>query len=492
MIGSARARPCPTCGSSNRGGRWCGVCGADLTSGDPPRPSGGEIPAPRRRHRAWAAVAVLVAGGGALLLWPSSPDHDPDDLTVELPTDGRADAALGAASTPTCAAGPDCLRWQRPVTRGPFPRVADVAISADLLLVAERAETTSEDEVIADVTAVDVGTGAEVWRQRVSAPPETIGPPGVQVAGSWAMVVDCAQLAALDLRSGEVVWVARTDHPIALHGVAAAPSSHPEVVIAVTSRRDAPATGWEVIAMDVRDGALRWRREVVTAAVVPDGAVVLTDADRILGLDPLTGETRWEGTARTPDPALRVVAGAVLEEDASAAEAGGSLLSAVDGRRLTDGIVVRHGPPALARTGSQLRAEVVSTDDEIVLVEDGRVRWAIPQPGSGCCAGSHLAPHRITAELEDGSFLVLDRDDGDTVRHEPGLHAEIGEDRALVGRFVVSTDRPLRDRPMPLQVHEPDRNQLVATLPRAEILTILPDGEALFLVDEDVVRITGP
>lgn len=291
------------------------------------------------------------------------------------------------------------------------------------------------------------------------------------------------------------MWQHRSERQILLNDVAPAPPDDPEVVLVVTSNRSSPRLDWVVSAVDVVTGEIRWDRKVLRAAVTPDAAVVLEEDGRLIGLSAMTGEPLWETTADTSSSDLFSVGGAILETDDRAGTRGW-LRAAADGRLLFDDEVHRHGLPMPGRTDVERWVELVTTADEVALVEDGKVRWAVPQPDAACCVSSHVPAEEQAAAvlLAEGTRLRLDRRDGE-VLSDRDLRDLQATNTTLAGRFVLAADEPIRDRAMPLRLtdtSDPAGWRVVATLAEGQVVAVLPEGDVLLLADDRVHRVTSP
>jgi outer membrane protein assembly factor BamB len=529
---SGGTNACEACGHANPedGARWCGVCGAELPApaGAPTRPvetanelspdrssgtgdqTAGTTPgrwvasSPRRLAVPVLALAVLV---GVVVLTTgrdrlAEPATATDD-DVELPAadaltapseDGGATDPPPEQPAPARDIAPGAVVWADRVTTEPLSPTSDLEVADGLIITAERSPEETEDEIAADVFAVDAMTGEQVWKRTVMAPWFPATPPGLAVADRWAIVADCAQLTGLDLADGEVVWQHRTEREILLNDVAAAPRDDPEVVLVVTSNRTAPRLDWVVTAIDTVTGEIRWDREVVRAAVTPDAAVVLDEDGRVTGLAAATGEPMWENTPETPPDELHSVAGAILETD-DREPTRGRLRAAADGRLLFEDDVRLHGLPMPGRNEVEHRSEIVTTAAEVALIEDGEVRWTVPQPHAACCVSSHVPPEGAVAVLlTDGTLLGLDRGDGEARSQRDVRHLQ-ETNTTLAGRFVLAADEPIRDRAGSLRLidsSDPARWRVVATLSKGQIVAALPEGDVLLLADDEVHRLTSP
>jgi hypothetical protein len=459
------------------------------------------VSSPRRVAAPVLLVAALI-GTIVLILGPDRLEEPGTDHGVDLPS-ADAFAPSGEAGGGDPGAGqsglvddiaPGAVVWSDPVTTEPFVPSSDLEVASGLIITAERSSEQSEDEIAADVFAVDAMTGEQVWRRTVMAPRFPPVAPGVAVADRWAVLADCAQLTGLDLADGAVVWQHRTEQAILLNDVAAAPRDDPEVMLVVTSNRSSPRMNWVVRAIDTVTGEIRWDREVVRAAVTPESAVVLDEDGRLTGLAAATGEPLWEVTPDTPPDQLHSVAGAILETDDQDGDHG-RLRAAADGRLLLADEVHRHRLPKPGRNEVEHRKEVVTTAAEIALIEDGELNWTIPQPHVACCISSHVpAEGAVVGLLADGTMLHLDHGDGE-VRSERDGPVLPEPDTALAGRFVLATDEPIRERAGSLRLidtSDPTTWRVAATFSQGQLVATLPRGDVLLLADDRLHRLTSP
>jgi outer membrane protein assembly factor BamB len=529
------ARACADCGerATSDVSRWCARCGAVLPAVVPARVTEGVRPSevtsgsgadPRVEadadpdaaapaegtqalagHRSASRRMVLPLAGTVLLLGglvftqgggrTLTADEDeagepPTAATDESAPAGEDDGGPVGHAT-GCSSDPDCIVWAGPVTTAPLSPTADVEIAAGALVAAERIAPLAEDEIAIEVRAIDLDDGTPRWSTTITAPAAPEAPPSLAVAGSFVLAGDCAQVSALDLADGSVAWQLWFDEPVVLQDVAVAPANDPEVVLVVTATRVAPTLGWIVTAVGIDDGAIRWQRDVARAATTTQ-AVVVDDGDEVLlGLDPLTGDTRWEVSHASVLRDPRSLAGAVAIDDWSGAAPVTRLLSADDGDPLLPAFV-QHDSVAFAGTVSGRGAAIVTTGHHVAFVEDGTIAWTIEQPDSPCCSSSHVDAERVVVQLADGTQRLLDRADG-SVRDERDAPAEQdGNTSTLIGRFLVVTDGPLRDRPATLRFLDAADGEPVAVLAESQLVAALPDGDVLVLADGDVTRVTVP
>jgi outer membrane protein assembly factor BamB len=428
---SVATSACEACGHENPAGfaRWCGVCGAELpaAAGAPTRgmttESGPSLVRSSNhanqdagttthgwlsiRHLRLAVPVLVVAGLISVVVLatgrdqPAGPAADTDGDVERSTADAHAPSdAEDPEAAPTEQPGavrditPGAVVWADRVTAEPRLSTSDLEVASGLIITAERSPGETENEIAADVSAVDAMTGEQVWKRTVMAPWFSVTAPAVAVADRWAIVTDCAQLTGLDLDDGEVAWQHQTDRAVLLNDVAAAPLDDPEVILAITSNQAAPRLDWVVTAIDVVTGEIRWDRDVVRAAATPDAAVVLDENGRVSGLAAATGEPMWEITPEDPPSDLYSVAGAILETD-GLEWTRGRLRAATDGRLLFDDEVHRHGLTMAGDNEAKRRGEVVTTAAEVALIEDGKVSWARPQPHADCCVSSFVPPEGV-------------------------------------------------------------------------------------------------
>jgi hypothetical protein len=524
---SVGANACESCGHANPAGltaRWCGVCGAQLadpdrartrvggTQNEPPagwsssdgsqgaRANGrwSEASGPFRLAVTVVVFAVLV---GVVVVttgrdWLAEPPADPDD-DVELPAADALDSTAIEQPETVREIAPGAVVWSDRVTTEPLSPGRDLEVAGGLIITAEPSPAEKEDEIAADVVAVDAMTGEHVWKRTVTAPTSPATLPRVAVAGRWVIVTLCAQLTGLDLADGEVAWQHRTDpdHVSQLSDVAAAPRDDPEVILVVASTRISPRRDWAVTAVDVVTGEVRWKRDVVGwAAATPDAAVVLDEDGRVSGLAAATGEPIWEITSDDPPSELHSVAGAILEAGDQESNRGW-LRAPEDGRLLFDDEVHRHGLVVRGRNLVDHRIEVVTTAAEVALIEDGAVSWAVAQPHAACCVSSHVPPAGAVAVLlADGTLLRLDRDSGAALSDR-----DVGDlqetNTTLAGRFVLAADEPFPDRAGPLRLidtADPPGWRPVATLTEGQVVGVLPEGDVILLANDQLHRLTNP
>jgi outer membrane protein assembly factor BamB len=540
--GSGRSRTCERCGATNpaESARWCGGCGAVLAVPDQHDPSPGledlEPPddvaraaSPRRAGPITVGVvpiAALVVGLGWFLLIGREPTEHPrpsrdqgvevpapddpiaapgpvdDDVAAEEPSAEAPDPPAtddGSSSDPQvmCVSAPDCVVWTTRVTTQPLPPTMGAQVADDLLVVTERSASTSPDEIVADVVTIDVGTGAEVWRTTVASPARDAPEPPpmrprVAIVDRWAVVADCKQLTALSLADGQVDWSLPMPCPFTLHEVATAPREEPEILLVSTSQPTPFGTHGTVTAVAMGSGNIRWTRDATAATVTPDGVVVTTEDGQLVSLDAVTGVLRWEVSSTVPSPQVRSVAGAVLVSDGSDDDLSGHLLSAADGRPLLEGTVQRHGSPTIGNAPFDGGAELVVSAMQVLLIEEGEIRWAVPQLAAACCAGDHVTETHVVAKLDDGRLVVRDRTDGSGVAEHAAIRFQFDSETFLAGRFVVAAYEAIGGDSASLRVFDAEERHLVAKMPGARVLASLPDGDVLFATGGHVFRLTSP
>lgn len=148
-----------------------------------------------------------------------------------------------------------------------------------------------------EITAIEGSSGERRW----SRPVDEV--PGLLATGSRLLLAADGELALVDLASGEAEWereLGRTrlrptpwtlDRGIVTAFGPSVPAATVDDELAVVVLDDGG-----VVALDVEDGSERWRLDEVHAwAVARDADVVaITTEERLLGVDPATGATRWE------------------------------------------------------------------------------------------------------------------------------------------------------------------------------------------------------
>jgi outer membrane protein assembly factor BamB len=244
---------------------------------------------------ATATTLVSIAAipqGTAGLDWPQwgGPTRD-----FTLP------AAAGPREWP--ADGPRVL-WRRPLGEG----YSSIALSGDTLVTMYR---HGDDEIVA---ALDASTGETRWERRYAAPalekmnfqqgPGPHATPLVHGGRVFAAGVT-GRLHALDARTGAVLWSHRLIEDlggsVVDRGYASSPLAYGEWIVVQHGGREHAVT-----ALDARDGRIVWRggsfTNVSSSPILIDvggeAQIVALGSAEVVGLDARTGATRW----RQPHP----------------------------------------------------------------------------------------------------------------------------------------------------------------------------------------------
>lgn len=278
-------RRCPECGQEWEGTpTFCGACGAHL---DPtPRPSTGRSGALSARRGRLVGLALVVAVGLGVLLVRATrdvPAARPDD-TVALPT-ASPDATVASPTGPTAvrctqARVPvDCLAWEvdadHEISLG--PRLPDAGILVDT--------------AAGTLTARDATTGRVVWQREDldQARPQAV------VGGVLVLARSDGAVAALDAATGVDLWAREGLVPVSQDIARLDPG------VVVAGRRPADGTNpSSMVGLDPRTGDERWEWttpwaagiETSVQAVAPDGLLV-TGSRRLARVDAATGRTAW-------------------------------------------------------------------------------------------------------------------------------------------------------------------------------------------------------
>ncbi len=194
-------------------------------------------------------------------------------------------------------------RWRVPVGSG----YAAPSVAGDLVFVMDRRE---EPEEIERVHAFDWRTGERRWTASYPATYAGISyPAGPRcaplIAGGHVYTLgSVGHLRCLDAGTGGVIWGfdLREDYGIdqermPIWGISASPVLEGGLLIVPASAKD----GACLVAFDAKTGEERWRalddRGNYSAPIVIDQAgqrvLVYWSGDRVVGLDPATGEEHW-------------------------------------------------------------------------------------------------------------------------------------------------------------------------------------------------------
>jgi outer membrane protein assembly factor BamB len=377
---------CSNCLTRTEGGRFCGRCGAVLVPAD----------RPGRRWSPGLALVVLVLAAtawAALQALPTSPPADDAAGDVDLggvpsPVEegSGADARVGTPSGEQPHAtvraeclGHDCIRWRVPI------EVADGT-----------RPTALADGFVTVATARSLG-------EEVSLQP---GRPGK---------IDVAVLT----RDGQVRWRVG---PFRVTGSepAAAFSAGPLVVVAL---------GEQLLALDVTDGAERWRTDVVApprsdlaVAWIEDGLVVVhteraaREQRRLLqGLDPVSGRLRWEHEVETVSATehqlVAASSGVVTRLDPATGQARWQQLVA---RRRPEG-PRWSTPPRLSATAHTVVVAFPGAYGEIIFLDAARGDTLLRSGGGRVIATPHAGAAVVVAETFPGRGLTGYLGDGEVL-----------------------------------------------------------------------------
>ncbi|MEO3807747.1 PQQ-binding-like beta-propeller repeat protein [Sphaerisporangium sp. B11E5] len=421
-----------------------------------------------------AGVVAIAAGAAGLVYWRSRPDASPPPVHPPSPGIGGT-GGTGAIMWPVKAritwlgdillpVGPalyfgedsGAVRAVDGRTGAPIWHFREagspVTITTDLVVGQGRVfACLSHGDSAATVVALDAATGHPVWRHRVTgavpsihgdgdlvlyttasalgalrasdgAPAWTLAlrdPSSVEFAGPLAVVThhrregDGHGMTVLRLSDGHPVWEA--GFPGAA-GVTTLPLG-PEVLVAVTR----PESG-EIGVHRLRDGkrtwTRRWRR-YVTWAAASRAVLVTTDLDRLQGLDPATGATRWTLPRRTGGGPQTWIAGDLVVTSLITRGADGRFdLLGLDRRtgrvrwtsplrlRLDSGVV---GDGVLYATTSDDRGHVVAVD-----TGSGAPLWTTKVPPGSRLTLGHGVLYTYSGYTEPGGDLIhaLDLDTG--------------------------------------------------------------------------------
>lgn len=394
---------CATCGTpvGRRDARWCGHCGAPLTTRASSTRSGARDHQPSGRlQTALLAVgltgALILAVLGAGELAPRIGSEAGDDRDVLLPQGAdalRSDGAGGAGVSPG-AADPYPVRWSRDL---PQP-AAGILLEEDQVLVALGDE----------IRSFDAFDGEPRWNTTLA---------GVETHAELVGVVDGRLVVrghrgtvhVLATATGEIAWERE-------HGLQQVSVGSGTVVV---------ATGREIQGLALGDGTRQWRHSgiQVLADGRPRDVVAALTPDALVGFDLVTGERRWHTPVDTTGQRLVQSASSVLlfdreglqifrGEDGELQSAADELGGAVRGtpRVVADGVVVASigselvgltldGVPAWRREFGS-RMSLLDHEERVLAVSE-----AITVHGLDAATGRHVL--RLTPS---GWFGAVDVD----------------------------------------------------------------------------------
>jgi outer membrane protein assembly factor BamB len=389
---------CAVCGSQTaRSATFCPRCGGLLAPEDD-RPAGAR-PARRRWLAAGVALlAVVAAGVGAAggpggrfepgrVAGAGAVQHDPVTVAGPTPPAAPTHAPAGSTTSPsTCVVGSEATCARLVLGGGPHRAAIRVGFGA---VVVDEHLTVRRVRVDRDETTVP-------WSTSLRSPAE----PGRDPGGPVALT-----------RTGELAFVGTRTH---LHSVEVEEGHHHwSVALRQAAGTDEPWTAWQVddavlasagstlVALDPRDGSLRWSRSVAGATVagLRSGAAVLAPGR----LDVVGPERRlpvWrlelpEGVVAVAGGDHRPVSGPLVLTGSR------TLVVDVTGRRVLADLGERAVAASLANGHAIAVVWEDDGDDAVVLRWDARGRQQRRQPGPPVpCCGVSLHP------LYDGRVLV--------------------------------------------------------------------------------------
>jgi outer membrane protein assembly factor BamB len=263
------------------------------------------------------------------------------------------------------------------------------------------------------IHALDAATGEVSWTFDTVDSEDVWGNPDVNSGGgSWYP-------PAIDPDRGLVYW--GVANPAPFPGTAEFPNG--------TSRPGPNLYTDSVVALDLGSGEMAWYHQVTPHDILdhdlihtmlvdlPDGSDIVVTTGKggeVVGVDPDTGEPRWEtavGLHRNDD--LEALDGPTIV-------APGTFGGVLTPPAWADGVVyvatvnapVELRPDATAYFGAtmgQMDGEVVAID-----ATTGAVRWATPVPGDPL-GGVTVVNDLVLTTLLAGELVALDRDTGDIV-----------------------------------------------------------------------------
>ncbi|HEX4914540.1 MAG TPA: PQQ-binding-like beta-propeller repeat protein [Vicinamibacterales bacterium] len=247
-----------------------------------------------------ALLAVAGAGLGAHVTqrFPDWPQWGGPSRDFVVPA-ARPVSPWGSGGPPR--------RWSRPIGDG----FAAIVTSGD------RGFTTYRDGVADVAMAFHLATGDSTWETRIVAPfnetcSHRLGPvPRATplITDRWLITASAGGLVtALDTASGRIAWQRElfADSPASLRvcGYSSSPVAHGDNVIVLTG-----VPGRAVMALRRHDGSVAWQghdfangySSPTIARVGGALELIAMMAQVVVGIDPVTGELRWQHPHPTAD-----------------------------------------------------------------------------------------------------------------------------------------------------------------------------------------------
>jgi len=232
------------------------------------------------RHRILSGLILLILAVSARGDWPTARGNGGRTGTVPVGPTGPLRPAWKAASAIPAPAWPGEARgslWQR-ITNSLTARAADDLAPVPILVGGRVIFATTHDEV----RCVDQSNGTVLWRHFCGGPVRyaPVAHEGKVLVGS-----DDGTVEAIDLESGRVVWATRIgpDQPLVSGNGRPISTCPVRTGLLVADGRVYvaaglfPLEGTYLVALDPRDGSLRWRRQL--GAVSPQGYLVDAGTD---------------------------------------------------------------------------------------------------------------------------------------------------------------------------------------------------------------------
>lgn len=323
-----------------------------------------KVQAPRIR---WPLAALLLAGALALSACSSASKRP---QPAELPPDAKALAVQPAWST----------------------RIGPVSFPLDVKVVGDAVAVAASDGT---VTVLDAATGAETWRASVGAELAA----GVGFDGRWAAVLT-RNNELVTLREGRELWRQR----LAAQGFTAPLVAGNRVFVLAGDR--------SVAAFDAESGRRLWTQQRGSeplalrhaGVLLPVGnTLVVGLSGKLVGLDPMNGNARWEAPLATPR-------------------------GVNDIERLVDLVL-----PA-SRAGSMVCVRAFQAAIGCVDALRGNLLWTKPSNGQVGLGGN---PSLTFSAEYDGTLVAWRRDNGERIWSSErlrfrGLSAPLAAPQALV------------------------------------------------------------
>lgn len=339
------------------------------------------------------------------------------------------------------------VAWTLPITAEPGPEGSSFTSTP---VVDEKGVVYFQDAE-ANVFAVNIDTGQEIWKHEFNAP--SAGPNGV--AFSHEVVYGCASsfCFALDPKTGEEIWKSKD----LLSAGGGAATSAPEVKNGMVFVSAASESGGEAFALDAASGEVLWQASgsqespegaaaAGAAAIGPEGTVFIGTGGSTSALDPSRGDALWSAPGMpAASPAYSEESGQPIvlavgtsgSVDALDPKSGKEIWTTpLEGGAVAANMAVDAGV-AYAVGGSDESGAIAALE-----VKTGNVLWEEELPAAPLGAAT-VSNDIVFTTLADGTVLGASRRSGQVIWEEqlpgPSLSPLVVEEDTLIAVNSVAS-----------------------------------------------------